>query len=156
MKIFKSSSLGNWPRLPNFPSVILHCALCPIQPPMLWSSRRVPVAPLVWKEGGERCSSAPARKKGLRGLLFLLSDSIYMGTSGPGVYYATQAGCEELRRGLRREWSVLHHHGNSVTTVSVNRSPGSVRNHTLGVSCGSRMELPAAHRLQPLLKLWAA
>lgn len=46
--------------------------------------------------GGRRCSLAPARKKGLWGLLFLPSDSIYMGSSGLRVYYATQAGCEEL------------------------------------------------------------
>lgn len=46
--------------------------------------------------GGRRCSLAPARKKGLWGLLFLPSDSIYMGSSGLHVYYATQAGCEEL------------------------------------------------------------
>lgn len=131
---------GIWSRLPDFPSVILHCALYSVQPPMLWSTRRVPVAPLVWGEGRERCSLAPARKKGLRGLLFLLSDSIYMGTSGPGVYYATQAGCEELWRGWRCKWSMLHHHGDSVTTVSVNLPPGSVRNHTLGWPCGSRMD----------------
>lgn len=34
-------------------------------------------------------------KKSLWGLLFLLFDSIYMGSSGLGVYYVTLAGCEE-------------------------------------------------------------
>lgn len=121
---------------------------------MLWSTRWVPVAPPVWEEGGERCSSAPARKKGLRGLLFLLTDSIYMGTSGPAVYYATQAGCEELWRGWRHEWSMLHHHGDSVPTVSVNRPPGSVRNHTLWCPVGQRW-IPSCSSVLPSLKLSA-
>lgn len=100
----------------------------------------------VCEEGGGRCSSAPARKKGLRDLLFLLSDSIYMGTSGPGVYYVTQAGCEELWRERRHEWSIVHHHGDTVSTESVSCPPGSVRNHTLGCPEARWEGFPAAHR----------
>lgn len=50
-KIFRSLAFGNWPWLPNLPSVLLLCALHRLQPPMLWSTRQVPVAPLVWEEG---------------------------------------------------------------------------------------------------------
>ncbi len=34
-------------------------------------------------------------------------------------------------------WSVQHHHRDSVSTTSVSRPPGSVRNHTLGCPGGS-------------------
>lgn len=102
--------LGIGPDCRTSPLLLL-CALLCLQPPMLWSTRQVPVAPPGLRRGGGRCSSAPARKRGLGGLLFLLSDSIYMGSSEPGVYYATQAGCEELwRGGGGSEWSMPHHH----------------------------------------------
>lgn len=80
------------------------------------------------RRGGARCSLAPVRKKGRGGLLFLLSDSIYMGTSGLGVYYAGQAGYEELCRGRGEpHGSRFHHHGHTMSTASVNCLPGSVR-----------------------------
>lgn len=135
----KSPAYGHWSLLPNFPCLLPFCALHPRQPPMLWSTRQVPVAPRSEKRG-RTLFFGSSQEKGLRGLLFLLSDSIYMGTSGPGVYYATQAGCEELWRGRGGwgvgVWSMLHHHGDSVSTASVNRPPGSVRNGTFGCPRG--------------------
>lgn len=75
-----------------------------LQPPMLWSTRHPTTPPphphphrprLGEGRGGWRCPPAPARKKGLGGLLFLPSDIIYTGSSGLAVYCITQAGCGE-------------------------------------------------------------
>lgn len=127
-----SPSFGNWSGLPNFPSPLYLCAPHGLQPPMLWSTRAlVPVAPLVWEQQWGGLFFGSSQEKGSRGLLFLLSDSIYMGSSGLGVYYPTQAGCVELWKGGEGgKRSTHHHHRDSVSTASVSCPPGSVKNHT--------------------------
>lgn len=121
---------------------------------MLWNTKLEPPPPPGLRRGGGRCSSAPARKKGLGGLLFLLSDSIYMG--GCLLCYPGRlCGAMERRPGGGGEWSSLpRHHRDFVSTALVSRPPGSVRNHTFGCpggAVGSRF--PAAHPfLSPSLR----
>lgn len=93
-KIFTSPALGNRSWLAEFPSLLSPLSVCSVpfthtrcrEPDS--SPKPSPHPPRTEKigsgGGGRRYSSAPARKRGLGGLLFLLSDSIYMGSSSPG------------------------------------------------------------------------
>lgn len=136
MKIFRILALGNWKWLPNFPSLLLLCVLHRLQPPMLWSTRQVPVAPLVWDEAEDVVLWLQPGKR-VSGVCYfccpiastwVAQGWVFIMLAGQVVRsYGEEGGCE---------WSMHHHHRDSVSTASVSRPPGSVKNHTLGCLWG--------------------
>ncbi|XP_026177114.1 thioredoxin reductase 2, tandem duplicate 2 isoform X3 [Mastacembelus armatus] len=64
-------------------------------------------------------------------------------------------GCEELCRGRGSEWSMLHHHGDSVSTASVSCPPRKCQKSHLGVSCGvNRIPVPSCSSVSSPLELF--
>lgn len=119
MKIFTSNTFGNWssPVQSPYPSAT-HAA----------EYQTGPYSPTAGATG----EGGSSQEKGLAGLLFLLSDSIYMGTSGPAVYYATQAGCEAGGRRVVRTPSPWRLGVDSISQAS----PRKCHKSHLGLSLG--------------------
>lgn len=110
----------------------------PFQPPMLWSTRQVPCSPPVCEQGedvvlrlqpGKRVSGVcyfccPIASTWVpQGRVFIMLPRQVVRSYGEGL--------EEGEGDGVGWWSMLHHHGDSVSTASVNRPPGSVKNRTL-------------------------
>lgn len=107
---------------------LLQCSLHILQPPMLRSIRQVPIAP----QPEQRGRAAPARKRVLRVCYFCCPIA---STWVPQGRLFIMLPRQVVRRG-GGVWSVRHHHGDSASTASVKRPPGSVTNRTLGCPLG--------------------